>query len=125
MHMATDRTASGLPAVTRRSGNCRLGVSARGRFRCAPSVAWPGSGWLVTVAQVSVDPDSPEFPYRQAAAWLRRRIETGELGPRLPSYMHLAEEFGVAPMTMQRALKVLKDEGLIQGQAGRGTFIRQ
>ena len=27
-------------------------------------------------------------------------------------------------MTVQRALKVLKDEGLLSSQPGRGTFVR-
>jgi DNA-binding GntR family transcriptional regulator len=37
--------------------------------------------------------------------------------------MALAEELDVAPMTIQRALRVLKDEGLIYGKPGLGTFV--
>jgi DNA-binding GntR family transcriptional regulator len=39
--------------------------------------------------------------------------------------MDLAEQMGVAPNTVQRALRVLRDEGLIYSVAGRGTFVSQ
>jgi GntR family transcriptional regulator len=70
-----------------------------------------------------VNPDAPVWPYQQVAALLRDRIRDGELGPRLPSHMQLAQELGVSPMTVQRALKVLKDEGLIYAERGLGTFV--
>ncbi|HTW00228.1 MAG TPA: winged helix-turn-helix domain-containing protein [Streptosporangiaceae bacterium] len=65
------------------------------------------------------------WPYEQVADILRARIQAGELGPKLPSYAQLAEELDVAPMTVQRALKVLKDEGLIYGKPGLGTFVAE
>lgn len=71
-----------------------------------------------------IDDASPEYPYVQAAAELRRRITAGELGPRLPSQADLAEELGISHMTLKRALALLRDEGLIVGQPGRGTFVR-
>ena len=70
-----------------------------------------------------VNPDAPAWPYQQVAAVLRDRIRKGELGPRLPSHMQLAQELGVSPMTVQRALRVLKDEGLIYAEPGLGTFV--
>jgi GntR family transcriptional regulator len=70
-----------------------------------------------------VNPDAPAWPYQQVADVLRERIRTGELGPRLPSHMKLAQELGVSPMTVQRALRVLKDEGLIYAERGLGTFV--
>jgi len=72
-----------------------------------------------------INRDAAEWPYEQVAAILRARIKTGELGPKLPSYMQLASELEVAPMTVQRALRVLKDEGLIYGRPGLGTFVRE
>ena len=74
---------------------------------------------------MTVDDASPEWPYRQLAAQLRTRIESGELGPRLPSIMTLAEEAGVSTRTMQRAVDVLKDEGIVYTAPGRGTFVTQ
>jgi hypothetical protein len=77
------------------------------------------------VCAVVIDDASPEWPYQQVAAQIRQRVQSGELGPRLPSYMTLAHELGVAPMTVQRAIKVLKDEGLLVTYPGRGTYVRK
>lgn len=74
---------------------------------------------------MAIDDASPDYPYQQAAAELRRRITAGELGPRLPSQAALAEELGVSHMTLKRALQLLRDEGLVYGQPGRGTFARK
>lgn len=59
----------------------------------------------------------------QLAAILRRQIETGEITGRLPSITELVREHDVAPNTVQRALRILKAEGLIIGRPGRGTFV--
>jgi DNA-binding GntR family transcriptional regulator len=72
---------------------------------------------------VGIDTGSPDWPYQQVAAVIRDRIRAGELGPRLPSYMDLAHELKVSPMTVQRAIGVLRDEGLIITIRGRGTFV--
>jgi DNA-binding GntR family transcriptional regulator len=72
---------------------------------------------------VNVDASSPDWPYQQVATRIRDRIRAGELGPRLPSYMTLAHELEVAPMTVQRAIGVLRDEGLVVTVPGRGTFV--
>jgi GntR family transcriptional regulator len=74
---------------------------------------------------VSIDAASPDWPYQQAAARIRERIRAGELGPRLPSYMDLAHELGVSPMTVQRAIGVLRDEALVYTVPGRGTFVAE
>jgi DNA-binding GntR family transcriptional regulator len=75
-------------------------------------------GW-----RVIVDPSSRDWPYKQVADRLREQITSGELGPKLPSHMDLAEQMGVAPRTIDRALKVLRDEGLIETRPGRGVFV--
>jgi GntR family transcriptional regulator len=77
------------------------------------------------MAAMMIDESSPEWPYMQLAAQLRARIESGELGPRLPSIMKLAEEAQVSTRTMQRAIDLLKAEGILYTQPGRGTFVRQ
>ena len=69
------------------------------------------------------DRDVPQWPYEQAAQQLRDMIARGEIGPRLPSQMTLAEMLSIAPMTIQRALKALKDEGLVVSRAGLGTYV--
>lgn len=72
---------------------------------------------------VRIDQDSPEHPYVQLAGILRERIRAGEIGPRVPSITKLAEEAEVSPATVKRALKILRDEGVIVTVRGRGTFV--
>lgn len=52
-------------------------------------------------------------------------IACGEFraGDRLPSVRDLAEEAGVAPMTVSQVYRDLKRDGLIEGRAGSGTFV--
>lgn len=72
---------------------------------------------------MGINANAPEWPRRQIAALLRARIETGELGPKLPSQMSLANELDVSPTTIQKALAILKDEGIIYTVDGLGTFV--
>ena len=37
--------------------------------------------------------------------------------------MELADETGLAPATVKRALRLLREEGLVFSVPGRGTFI--
>jgi DNA-binding transcriptional regulator YhcF (GntR family) len=75
---------------------------------------------------VKIDDNDPRPPFRQAADDLRKRIGKGQFGPgeRLPSIRALAEEYGVAPQTMQNALKELRKDGLVVAQQGRAFFVR-
>jgi DNA-binding GntR family transcriptional regulator len=75
------------------------------------------------VAAVPIDPDAQDWPYIQVAAMIRERVQSGDWGPRLPSYMSIAHDLDVAPMTVQRAIRVLVDEGLVVTRPGRGTFV--
>ncbi len=52
-------------------------------------------------------------------------IACGEFRPgdRLPSVRDLADEAGVAPMTVSQVYRDLKATGLIEGRAGSGTFV--
>jgi DNA-binding GntR family transcriptional regulator len=70
--------------------------------------------------------DDSRAPYLQMADDLRQAIRDGSLGPgdRLPSTRELMERYGVANMTVQNALRVLRDEGLIYGVPGRGSYVR-
>ena len=76
---------------------------------------------------MTIDPTNPLSPSKQIATALRANIESGKLPPgsQLPSERELAESFGVAPQTAREAVKVLKNEGLVIGQAGKGVFVRQ
>lgn len=65
----------------------------------------------------------PRFPYRQVADDLREKITLGEIRGQLPPRRQLAEQYGVADMTVGRALEVLKAEGLIESVPGLGVFV--
>ena len=73
-----------------------------------------------------LDPDDPRPPYQQVAADLRRAILTRRYvaGDRLPSGPELASRYGVARMTIQQALRVLREERLIVSRQGSGVFVR-
>lgn len=79
------------------------------------------------ITVVMIDRDRPVPPYQQLAAIIREQVRTGELAPgqRLPSVMKLAGQYGVAQITVQKALNLLKAEGLVVGVAGYGTFIAE
>jgi GntR family transcriptional regulator len=75
---------------------------------------------------VTVRPDDPRPPYLQVAEDLRASIAAGEFRPgeKLPSGRDLSRRYGVALMTMQRAITLLRDEGLVASYQGRGVFVR-
>jgi DNA-binding transcriptional regulator YhcF (GntR family) len=76
---------------------------------------------------MSLDPDDPRPPYQQVANALRAAILTRKLAPgeKLPSGTELASRYGVARMTVQQAVRVLRDEGLIVSRQGSGVFVRE
>ena len=63
--------------------------------------------------------------YLQLASILRHRIAHGELagGQQLPTVALLAEQYGVARITVRQAYHLLSSEGLVTSQRGRGTFV--
>ena len=54
--------------------------------------------------------------YRQVAAVIRARIESAEIpdGRAVPSEKQLMGEYGIARETARKAVKVLRDEGLVE-----------
>ena len=72
-----------------------------------------------------IDPLGPLPPYRQIAAILRRRIESGPYPPdtRIPTESELVEAFEVARTTARRAIAVLREEGLIYTVPQRGSYV--
>jgi GntR family transcriptional regulator len=73
-----------------------------------------------------VDKTSDRPAFKQIADDLRRRIDSGDLaaGDRVPSEAQLMASYGVARMTVRQALSVLKAEGLLLAEHGRGVFVR-
>lgn len=72
-----------------------------------------------------IDPEGPEPLYRQVAAILRERIESGALQPNrpIPSAAQIQQEFGVARGTALHAIEVLRTAGLVRTVPGRGTYV--
>lgn len=69
----------------------------------------------------------PEGPkYLAIAAALAHAVETGELsaGARLPPQRRLARDLGVDLTTITRAYAAARAMGLLDGEVGRGTFVR-
>ena len=63
--------------------------------------------------------------YEQVAAELRRAISDGEVRPgeRMPLAKDLAAVLGVNKNTVLRALRQLRDEGLLEFRRGRGITV--
>ena len=72
-----------------------------------------------------IDPTARLPPYRQLAEIIRGRIASGEYptGSRLPSESDFMEEFEIGRNTARRAVAVLRDEGIVETVATRGTYV--
>jgi GntR family transcriptional regulator len=72
---------------------------------------------------VEFQPDRPIWA--QVTEILRERITSGQIQPGhpLPSILRLKEEFGVADNTIKKAIKQLRDEGLVNTVPSLGTFV--
>jgi GntR family transcriptional regulator len=67
-----------------------------------------------------------QAPYLRVADDLRARIAAGEwkVGERLPGRGDLGRYYGVGSTVVQRAQERLIIEGLLEGRAGSGTYVR-
>jgi DNA-binding GntR family transcriptional regulator len=74
---------------------------------------------------MTVDTNDPRPAYAQVAEHLRSSIRAGHFAPgeKLPAGRELASQYGVAMMTVKRALDVLRSDGLVVSQQGRGVFV--
>jgi GntR family transcriptional regulator len=72
-----------------------------------------------------IDRAEPTELYAQVAAEIRRAIADGEAGSgeRLPPARDLAAVLGVNPNTVLRALRILREEGLLEFRRGRGITV--
>lgn len=75
---------------------------------------------------VMVDRTSGVPAFRQVAADLRARITAGDYTPgqRLPSERELVEHYGVSRPTIRDAVNLLRTEGAVVAEHGRGVFVR-
>src|SRR5437660_9261124 len=75
--------------------------------------------------RVKIDRGEPTELHEQVAAEIRRAIADGEAKPgeRLPPARDLAAVLGVNTNTALRALRRLRDEGLLEFRRGRGVTV--
>lgn len=77
------------------------------------------------MALVKVNRSEPALLHDQVAAQIRRAIADGEAKPgeRLPPARDLAAVMDVNTNTVLRALRLLRDEGLLEFRRGRGVRV--
>ena len=75
--------------------------------------------------EVKLDRSDELELHEQVAAQIRRAIAEGEAGPgeRLPPAKDLAAVAGVNKNTVLRALRTLREEGLLEFKRGRGATV--
>lgn len=75
--------------------------------------------------EFQIDRDHPTPIRMQIKGMIEYGIACGDLtvGKALPSVRDLAEELGVAPMTVSQVYRELKNDGLIETRPGAGTFV--
>lgn len=75
---------------------------------------------LLAVPEVDRSP-----PYVQIAEYYRARIKSGQIavGEVLPPNRKMLVEWGVSTHTVQRAMKALRDEGLIQTRPAKAPVV--
>jgi DNA-binding transcriptional regulator YhcF (GntR family) len=80
-----------------------------------------------TRSVLKIDPTSSVALHEQVAAAIRRAVADGEARPgeRLPPARDLAAVLCVNPNTVLRALRTLRDEGLLEFRRGRGVTVSE
>lgn len=75
--------------------------------------------------RVNVDRTAPIALHDQVAGEIRRAIAVGEAKPgdRLPPAVDFATVLGVNKNTVMRALRMLRDEGILDFTRGRGVRV--
>lgn len=77
------------------------------------------------IIEGNIDRDAPDDLHVQVAAEIRRAIAEGEArqGERLPPARDIAAVLGVNANTVLRALRALRDEGLLEFRRGRSVTV--
>lgn len=72
-----------------------------------------------------LDPKSGRPLYMQLADLIESKIRSGEYAPdrMIPASLRLAEEHGIAHMTVRRAMRELRERGLIFTVSGKGSYV--
>ena len=80
---------------------------------------------VLRMARTEIDHDDREPLYRQLADIIRGQIQSGEIPPRraVPSKRVLIQRYEVSARTVDAAMAILRDEGLIETELGKGLFV--
>lgn len=64
--------------------------------------------------------------YQQVARDLRAQISSGDLGigDAIPSTEKLKQQYGYSVTVVRRAVDILRTEGLLESQPGKGVFVK-
>jgi GntR family transcriptional regulator len=75
---------------------------------------------------MTLNPADTRPLYQQVASLVRAQIQSGELAPgaKVPTEAELSGRYAASRNTIRLALDVLRNEGLIVSQQGRGSFVR-
>ncbi len=78
-----------------------------------------------TMFEINIDRSEPVLLHDQVAGEIRRAIAQGEAGPgdRLPLATDIAAVLGVNKNTVLRALRILREEGIVEFRRGRGITV--
>jgi DNA-binding GntR family transcriptional regulator len=73
-----------------------------------------------------IDRSKPVHLWQQVADDIRADVQAGELhsGDKLPNELELASQYGVARLTVRRAIEDLASDETVVVLRGRGTFVR-
>lgn len=77
------------------------------------------------MTEVKIDHQSATPVYAQMAGILRTMIESGEIEPDrpLPSVKTIMQRWEISQGSAERAIRVLKAEGLVHSVQGKGVFV--
>lgn len=72
-----------------------------------------------------VDPNGPNLVYMIVADHIAEQILSGKrpVDARLPSELDLSNMWGVARMTVRRAIRELVERGLVRTVHGKGNYV--
>lgn len=84
-----------------------------------------GSASLTSSGPIPPERTHPLPLWAQISEDLRRRIGGGEFGEGLPGEHELTDQYGVSRHTIREALRVLRAEGLLKSERGRGTTVAE
>ena len=90
-----------------------------------PGLPYTSPGLHGTIGAMTINPDQDEWPYLQAARLLRQRVARMQKRRQLPSVTRLADEYGISPKTVRKALRLLEAEGLVYVVPNKGFYAGQ